>query len=82
MLHVHAVKQAIEMNKKLRYVNEHQKCILTDYKTELEMCRQELVGARVSLANSLTERGERGGHSEKMAAARELKMVNLLGEIN
>ena len=68
------------MNKKLQYVNDHQQCILTDYKTELEMCRQELVDARVSLANSLTEREERGGHAEKVAAARELKMASLLWE--
>lgn len=70
------VKQAIEMNRKLQYVNEHQKCLLAGYKTELESCRQQLVETRVSLADALAERGERDEQtSRKTTTEQELKMV-------
>ena len=66
------------MNRKLQYVNEHQKCIVVGYKRELEACRQQLVEARVSLADSRAERGEGGDRASRntRTTEQELKMVN------
>ena len=69
------VKKAVELNRRLQYVNEHQKCVLAGYKTELEACRQELVEARASLAESIAERGERGQGTGRNTTVQELKMV-------
>ena len=72
---MYVVKQAIEMNRKLQYVNEHHKCIMAGYKTELETCRQQLVEARVSLADSLAERGEREEQTGRKTTEQDLIMV-------
>ena len=63
------------MNRKLRYVNEHQKCLLAGREAELEASRLELVEARVSVAGRLTERGEREQVTGRKIATQELKMV-------
>ena len=65
------------MNKKLRRVNEHQKCLLTGCRAELEACRQELVRARASLVDNLGERGgEREQDTSRRTTEQDLKMVS------
>ena len=74
---IHAVKQAVELNRKLQYVNEHQKCILEGCRKELESCRQQLVDTRVSLADrqaEMVEGGEQAGRRTR-ATEQDLKMV-------
>ena len=65
------------MNRKLQYVNDHQNCLLAGYKSELEACRQQLVEARVLLADALAERGEREEQTGRKTTTteQELKMV-------
>ena len=50
------------MSRKLRYVNEHQRCLLAGVETELESARLDLVRARgSSVADRLSDsRGDRG----------------------
>ena len=77
-MHTHTVKQAVELNRRLQYVNEHQKCIVDGYKKQLESCRQQLVDARVSLADSqaeMSEVGESIGKKAVRTTEQELKMV-------
>lgn len=77
MIVIHAVKQAVELNRKLQYVSEHQKCILEGYRRELESCRQQLVDTRVSLADrqaEMVEGGEQAGRRTR-ATEQDLKMV-------
>ena len=64
------------MNRKLRYINEHQKCVLVGREAELEAARQELLEARVCVADRLTERGERERLGVRNSTAHELKMVS------
>ena len=64
------------MNRKLRYISEHQKCVLVGREAELEAARQELVEARVCVADRLTERGERERLGVRNSTAHELKMVS------
>ena len=63
------------MNRKLRYVNEHQKCLLAGREEELDCLRQELVQARGSVADRLADRGEKDQMIGRKTAAQELKMV-------
>ena len=74
---VHTVCQAQELNQKLRYVNEHQKCELEVCGRELRECRLELVGVRVVTAGRVGS-GERGVAKEGSgrSSEQELKMVS------
>ena len=74
----YAVKEAVEMNRKLQYVNEHQKCIMEDYRKKLEVSRQELVETRVLLADAQAERneGREGNGRNTRTTEQQLKMVS------
>ena len=70
------VKEAVELNRKLRYVNEHQKCLLAGREEELDCLRQDLVQARGSVADRLADRGKKDQMMiGRKTAAQELKMV-------
>ncbi len=43
------VKEAQSLHKKLAYMNEHQNCIIADYKKEVELLREQLNQARIKL---------------------------------
>ena len=66
------VKQAVELHKKLEYVNEHQKCELKQCQRQLEQCRRELLEARVKV-NSDRETLQIGGGNK--CNSHELRMV-------
>ena len=59
-LSVHAVKQAVLLNKKLRYVNGHQQCLVDDTKSNLEIAWQQLKEAKVALLEREVELEEAG----------------------
>ena len=67
----------MELNRKLRYVNEHQQCTLDAYQRDLEECRRELVETRVQLARKEREDGSGGGGELTRARSteQELRMV-------
>ena len=72
---VYVVKQAKELHKKLKYVNEHQKCELNQRDEKLEKCRRELLEARVKL-NSQREGSQPGGDIAMAGCSKqELRMV-------
>ena len=68
------------MNRKLQYVNEHQKCIMEDYRKKLEVSRQELVETRVLLADAQAERneGREGNGRNTRTTEQQLKMVIII----
>ena len=70
------MKEAVEMNRRLRYVNEHQKCVLAGREAELEASRQEVVEARVCVGDRLSGREGSERLSERDSTAQELKMVS------
>ena len=41
------VKEAMVLNKKLQYINSHQKCLINEYKENLSKCYKELTEAKV-----------------------------------
>ena len=66
----------MELNKKLRYVNEHQKCNLEGYQRALERCRSELVEVRVQLGRREGEEVLDSEDQTKMRSTEhELRMV-------
>ena len=66
------VKKAMELHKKLEYVNEHQKCELKHYQGQLEKCRRELLEARVK-ANS--DREDLQSRGKMKSDSQELRLV-------
>lgn len=74
MTHVHVcilvVKKAMELHKKLEYVNEHQQCELKQCQGQLEQCRRELLEARVKVNSDrdgvLQSRGEKKCNSQEL----------------
>lgn len=72
------MKGALDLNRKLQYVNEHQQCTLRAYKQDLDSCRRELIGARVQLDGRewREARWEEEGARAK-ATEHELRMVGL-----
>ena len=77
-----AVQGALELNRKLRYDNEHQHCLMEGCRTELQACRQQLVEARVRLEGKgvglVGEAGEAPGPGRTKTTEHDLKMVSQL----
>ena len=46
-----AVKQAVIFNKKLKYINSHQQCVIAETKRVFETTKKQLLDARVSRAS-------------------------------
>ena len=74
---LHAVKGAMELNRKLQYDNEHQHCLMEGYRTELQACRQQLVEARVRLegVGLVGGAGDELGPGRARTVEHDLKMV-------
>ena len=41
------VKEAVLLNRKLQYVNDHQECFISDYKEQLNNCQKDLCELKV-----------------------------------
>ena len=78
---MNVVKQAIELNQKLQYMNSHQQCTIEAYRRELETCRQELLEAKVQLAGQQGTNGGGEDHGRVKTSEQELKMVGKLVQV-
>ena len=72
---MNVVKQAIELNRKLQYMNSHQQCTIEACRRELETCRQELLETKVQLAGQQGTMGGGEDHGRVKTSEQELKMV-------
>lgn len=75
---MNVVKQAVELNRKLQYMNSHQQCTIEACRGELETCRQELLEAKVQLAGQQGTMGGGEDHGRVKTSEQELKMVGKL----
>ncbi len=73
------VNSSTKLNKKLSFMNEHQKCILQTYKEKYEKTKQELISAQADKVSSAGECEDSNNTKESMVRLEdELRMVGVI----
>ena len=71
------MRQAEELQKKLEYVNSHQKCELAQVQRELKSCNQELVQLRAKSHDDKILKTDSGSAAKLKSIEQELILVKL-----